>query len=112
MIGKRVTAEKSVTLAAVREILERRKKEGEELEYGQRLTYDYAQKFTKLDSKKAEELVGKLMELGLKEHQAVMVADFMPERKEDIDLIFSKERTRLSEEESKKVLELLDSYRK
>jgi DNA-directed RNA polymerase subunit F len=36
----------------------------------------------------------------------------MPERKEDIDLIFSKERTRLSEEESKKVLELLDSYRK
>ncbi|MEM2874458.1 MAG: RNA polymerase Rpb4 family protein [Candidatus Hadarchaeales archaeon] len=112
MIGKKVARERTVPLVRVKEILERRKKEGEELEYGQRLTYDYSQKFTKIDPKKADELMGKLLEAGLKEHQAVAIMDFMPEKKEDFDLIFSKERTKPSEEEIKKVLEILDGYRK
>jgi len=112
LIGKRVTGEKPVLLAKVKEILEKRKKEGEELEYGQRLTYDYAQKFTKVDPKKVEELMKRLMELGIKEHQAVMIIDFMPKNKGEIDLIFSKERTKLSEEETKKVLDILEEYGK
>ena len=63
MIGKGVSKEKSATLAEVLEILEKQKKMGE-LEYGQRLTYDYAQKFAKLDAKKARELMGELLKLG------------------------------------------------
>lgn len=112
MIGKKVVGEKPIPLVRVKEILERRKKEKEELEYGQRLTYDYVQKFSKVDPKKVEELMGKLLELGLKEHQAVVIVDFMPEKKEDFDLIFSKERTKLSENEINKVLEILAEYRK
>lgn len=112
LIGKGVSSEKHVTLAKVLEILEKQKKRGE-LEYGQRLTYDYAQKFTKLDTKKAGELMEELLKLGnIREHQAVVLVDLMPETEEDIQLIFTKERTRLREEDIKKLLELIDKYRK
>jgi len=112
MIGKEVTDEKPVPLAKVFEILEKEKKRGE-LEYKQRLTYDYAQKFSELDVKKAEGLIGELLKLEkLREHQAVTLVDLMPEKKEDVELIFAKERTRLEEEDIKKILELINKYRK
>ncbi|MEM2908048.1 MAG: RNA polymerase Rpb4 family protein [Candidatus Hadarchaeales archaeon] len=112
MIGKGVSNEKVITLAEVLEILEKQKKHGE-LGYGQRLTFDYAQKFAKLDAGKARELVGELLKLGnLKEHQAVALVDLMPETKEDIQLIFSKERVRLGEEDIQKILDLINKFRK
>ena len=111
MIGKGVSNEKPVTLAEVFELLEKQKKRGE-LEYGQRLTYDYAQKFAKLDVKKARELMEELLKLGnIREHQAVMLVDLMPETEEDVQLIFAKERTRLVEEDIKKLLALIKKYR-
>lgn len=110
MIGKKVVKEKPVLLAEVLNVLEKEKKEGE-LEYGQRLTYDYSQKFAKLNAKKAEELKGELLKIEkIREHQAVVLVDLMPETKEDVDLIFSKERTRLEDAEIKKVLELIKKY--
>ena len=112
MIGKGVSSEKHVTLAEVLEILEKQKKMGD-LEYGQRLTYDYAQKFAKLEAKKATELMEELLKLGnIREHQAVLLVDLMPETEEDVQLIFAKERTRLGKEDIKKLLELIDKYRK
>ncbi|MBA7654450.1 hypothetical protein ES703_62330 [subsurface metagenome] len=112
MIGKEVTGEKPVPLAKVFEILEKQKKQGE-LEYGQRLTYDYAQKFAKLGLKKTEELIGELLKLEkIREHQAIALVDLMPERKEDVELIFAKERTKLEEEDIKKILEIINKYKK
>lgn len=111
MIGKRSVKERPVPLAEVLEILEKEKKRGD-LEYGQRLTYDYAQKFAKLDPKKAAELMKELLQIEkLREHQVVALVDLMPETKEDVELIFSKERTRLEEDEIKKILELTNKYR-
>lgn len=111
MIGKRIIGEKPVPLAKVLEILEKRKVHGE-LEYGQRLTYDYAQKFSKLNLEKAEDLMEELMKLGkLKEHQVVALVDLMPETEEDVELIFAKERTRLDEGDIGKILELIGKYR-
>lgn len=112
MIGKEVKDEKPVPLAKVLEILEKQKKRGE-LEYKQRLTYDYSQKFAELNIKDAEELIGELLKLEkIREHQVVALVDLMPETKEDVELIFAKERTRLEEEDIKKVLELINKYRK
>lgn len=112
MIGKEIKGEKPVPLAKVLEILEKQKKQGD-LEYGQRLTYDYAQKFAELNVKKVEELIGELLKLEkIREHQAVMLVDLMPKTKEDVELIFAKERTRLEEEDIKKILELINKYRK
>lgn len=104
--------ERPVPLAEALEILEKKKKEGD-LEYGQRLTYDYTQKFAELDGKKTRELMHELLKIEkIREHQAVVLADLMPDTKEDIELIFSKERTRLEEDEIKKVLEIINKYRK
>jgi DNA-directed RNA polymerase subunit F len=112
MIGKGVSNERAITLAEVLEILEKQKKRGE-LDYGQRLTFDYAQKFAKLDAKRARQLVEELLKLGnLKEHQAVALVDLMPETKEDVQLIFSKERVRLGEEDIQKILDLINKFRK
>lgn len=111
MIGKRVVKERSVPTAEVLKVLEKEKKEGE-LEYGQRLTYDYTQKFAKLNPKQAEELRSELLKFEkIREHQAVALVDLMPKTKEDVELIFSKERTRLEEDEIKKILELINNYR-
>ncbi len=112
MIGKGISNEKVITLAEVLEILEKQKKHGE-LGYGQRLAFDYAQKFAKLDAGKARELVEELLKLGnLKEHQAVALVDLMPETKEEVQLIFSKERVRLGEEDIQKILDLINKFRK
>ena len=111
MIGKKTVGEKPVTLAEALEILEKGKEEGEP-GYAQRLTHDYAQKFAKLSAKKAKELAGELLKLGtIREHQAVALVDHMPETKEDVQLIFAKERTRLEDKDIEKVIELINKYR-
>ncbi len=112
MIGKGVKKEKPVTLAEAYDILKKRKEEGE-LEYSQRLTYDYTQKFVSLTPKKARELIKELLEIEkVREHQAVFLADLMPETEEDVQLIFAKERTSLSDDDVKKILEIVGKYRK
>ena len=111
MIGKKTLAEKPVTLAEAFEVLEKGKKEGEP-GYAQRLAYDYAQKFTKLSGKKAKELTGELLKIGnIREHQAVALVDHMPETKDDVQLIFAKERAKLEDKDIEKVLELIKKYR-
>ncbi|MBS3814986.1 MAG: DNA-directed RNA polymerase subunit F [Hadesarchaea archaeon] len=112
MIGKELIDETPVTLSKTLAILKERKEEGE-LEFGQRLTYDYAQKFVKMNEEKAEELVEGLMDIEkVRKHQAVTIANLMPETKDDIRLIFAKERTSLTDELIEEILSVIDEYRK
>ena len=112
MIGKRVIKEKPIPLAEVLSILEKVKKHGE-LEYWQRLTYDYSQKFSKLKPSEVKELMEEIMKIEkIREHQAVAIVDLMPGTKDDIELIFSKERTKLDDGEVKQVLEIVKKYSK
>jgi DNA-directed RNA polymerase subunit F len=109
---KQITGEKPVALAEVLSILEKEKKRGE-LDYSQRLAYDYSQKFAKIEPKKAREMVGELLKIEkVKEHQATVIVDLMPEKKEDVELIFLKERTKLEDGDVKKILEIVDKYNK
>jgi DNA-directed RNA polymerase subunit F len=111
MIGKRAVSERPVPLGEVLEILEKEKKG--ELDYVQRLAYDYAQKFATLDAEKAKKLREELLGIErLREHQIVTIADLMPETKQDLEVIFQKERVKLEEEDFKKILEILGKYRK
>lgn len=110
MIGSGVVSERPVTLAEVLELLEEIKKE-RELRYEQRLDYDYAQKFARV--KEAPKLVEELVRtFGLREAAAVQLVDLMPERAEEVELLLSRERRRLTPEETGKLLELLNQYRK
>jgi len=109
---KQIVGEKPVVLAEVLGILEKEKKRGE-LDYSQRLAYDYSQKFAKIEAKKAREMVEELLKIEkVKEHQATVIVDLMPETKEDVELIFLKERTKLEDGDVKKILEIVEKYNK
>lgn len=111
MIGDEVQKEEPVSFSEALEILKDRKKE-KELEFEQRLAYDYVQKFSQLSPKKTKEMMKELLEIEkIRKHQAVILANNMPETKQDIRLIFAKERTSLQEETIEKILDTIDSYR-
>lgn len=111
MIGDEVKSEKPVTFAEALEILKEKKDEGE-LEFEQRLAYDYLQKFSQLPADKTKKLVEDLLDIEkVREHQAVILANNMPENKEDIRLIFAKERTSLKESTIEKILDTIDKHR-
>ncbi len=112
MIGDEVKEETPITFAEALEIL-KGKKETEELEFEQRLAFDFVQKFSNLSAEKTKELVEELLEIPkIRRHQAVIIANNMPENKQDINLIFAKERTSLREETIEKILDIIDKYRK
>jgi len=111
MIGKKLLNQGPQSLADVKEVLEKRKKEGE-LSYEQNLTLEYCKKFTKLKKKKAVEAIKELAELEkMNEKHAIALIDIMPEKADDVKLIFSKEHFILSDEEIKAILDVLGNYR-
>jgi len=101
---------KVVTLAEVNEILLERQKDGE-LTAEQKLSLEHAQKFARIDPKKAKKLVKELTELGfVSELNAVKIADIMPSSADDVRLIFSKERASVEKKDIEKILSVVQKY--
>lgn len=101
---------KMVTLAEVKEILTERQGDGE-LTSEQKLALEHAQKFSRLDSKKAKKLVKELTELGfVSEINAVKIADILPSHPDDVRLIFSKERASVEKKDIEKILSIVQKY--
>jgi DNA-directed RNA polymerase subunit F len=109
MIGKKVTDTDPITIAEVKEMLEKLS-ENYELTYEQNLTLDHVTKFSKLEEESAKKLVEELSEI-IKKTQAIKVADIMPEDLADLRLIFAKERGSFKQEDMEKILEIVDKYR-
>jgi len=107
MIGKEITDSKEITLSEVKNILTKRKKEGE-LSYEQKLAYDYSAEFGNLPVTKARALVEGLMTIeGIDDNIAVQIADTLPKDKIDLLIIFEKRRKSISDGDIKKVLDLV-----
>lgn len=101
---------KVVTLTEVKDIIAERQREGE-LTAEQKLSLEHAQKFSRLDSKKARKLVKELTDLGfVSEVNAVKIADIMPTHPDDVRLIFSKERASVEKKDTEKVLSIVQKY--
>ena len=123
MIGKRIVEEIPITQSEALEILKelekekkKKNKEGDEeaeVLYEQKAALEHLKRFKKLNSKKAKKLVEELTKVNEKIDRkvAVKLADLMPEDEITIKAIFAKERHALSDEEIKKVLEIIDNYR-
>jgi len=98
-----------VTAAEARTSLEKRNVEN--LTYEQKICLDFLKKHVHLSLEKSKELKKELQTIGrIDERQASMIANLMPKTKDDVKLIFSKERTTLSDEEIGKVLEAVKKY--
>lgn len=102
--------EKPVPAAEARNTMS--KKKDEELAYEQKICMDFLEKNVNMNVTDAREAMKELQEVGrVKPSQAAVLINIMPEEKSDIRLIFSKERTSLSDENMEEILEILDQYR-
>jgi len=112
MIGKKLIDERNVTQSEARAILEAREEAAEPL-YEQRIALDIIHKFTKITSDQSQDMSNRMAEEipRIKEDNIVKIIDLMPKDKDDLNLIFSKERIILTDDEVNKILEIVDNYR-
>ena len=106
-----VINEKPVPAAEARNSMKKKDEEG--LAYEQKICTDFLKKNVDINVTDAREAMKELQDIGrIKTRQAAILINIMPEEKSDIRLIFSKERTNLSEDDMEDILEVLDKYRK
>ncbi len=99
-----------ITLAEAREILKKAAKK-RQLTHEQEIALQHLDQFTKLDAKKARNLVKELSEIEfISDVNAVKIADLLPTHPDDVRAIFAKERFTLGEDEIEKILETVRKY--
>lgn len=92
-----------------REILAKKEKE-RELIFEQRNALEILRKFKKLEPKEAEKLVEELKSLGLRERQAVLIANILPQNKDELKTVLYKEYASFSQEEIEKILKTVKKF--
>ncbi len=102
-------SESFVSAAEARESLEKR--DIEKLTYEQKICLDFLKKHVHLSAERAREMMEELQKIGrIDARQASMIVNLLPKTKDDVKLIFSKERTTLSDDEINKVLSTVNKY--
>ncbi len=110
-------SERPVSAANARKVLEDKEKERHEAEkelgYEQKITLEYLRSMPMVSAEVAEEAFNSLKEAvpDFKDHQAVMILDMMPRNEEEMQLLFAKERLKISKEQIEKTLEIIDKIR-
>lgn len=100
-----------VSLAEVKNILTKVEKEREELLYEQRIALEHAHKFAKLPITKTKELIKELETIDvITKHHAYKIADILPSTVDDVKTLFAKERINLTDNDIKKILEIIDKH--
>ncbi len=107
---KRELSEKRLTLPQVKKVLD---EIGEEnLDQFQRRTLDYVNKFSKVDAKKAEKLLEKLVkEFDLDEAEAVQVVNCMPETVDELRVFLAGGRKIIETAKLEAIVSLLNDNR-
>lgn len=100
-----------VTLAEVKELLQKEKEDRGELSPEQGYALQHAEAFARLAPKKARRLVNDLLELEfMSPANAVKIADLAPTLPEEVRSVFAKERFTLGKEDLQRVLDLVAKY--
>lgn len=110
-IPKKEVKERLLTVPQAKEMLE---KIGEErLDQFQRRTLDFTAKFSKIDSKTAEELMNKLVEqFELDNEEVAQIVNCMPESIEEIRVFLAGGRRIVETSKLEALLAFLNKYRK
>ncbi len=114
---KDIFEEKLVTLAEVKEILEKRTEEateaGVELSYVQQVTLDYVNKFSRFPREEALKLIEDLRtKFGLSERAAIQTVNLKtpPVSTIELNIILDKEPVTLTEEQKGDLIDIINSY--
>ncbi len=105
-----MTASHYVTLAEVKQLLSKEEK-NRELSPEQKVAYEHAQKFAKLDVESLKKLHKDLAEVGVGSEQNIAkIMDMLPSVPEDVRLIFSKERLTPEKKQIEQIIEAVRKY--
>lgn len=102
--------EKPVSAVEVKRILEAKAKE-KKLGYEQNNVLDHMKKFCKLSRKNAEQIIENLRKIErLKEKHIMVIVNNLPQDLDDLRLLFTNERVSLSQEDKKKILDIVKKF--
>ena len=105
-----ITEEKFVSWAEARKILEKKEKD-KELGYEQKNALDHLRKYSKLTTKKADEMAAALAKNErLNERQITSIIDHSPKSVEEVNLLFSNEIITLTEDDKKAILKAVSAF--
>ncbi len=107
-----ILGEDDVSVVEAKEIMEERKKE-KDLVYEQKICLEYLEKACRLSSSKLKQLVEELGKISiLKARYIVLIVNTLPDTEEEVEALFSKERTNLKKEEVKQIVEIVNKFKK
>ncbi len=103
--------EKYLSLAEIRDLLDKEKESRTALSMEQQYAQSHAQTFARVTPDQAAKLVKELMSVPMmSDANAVKIADVLPTHADDVRAIFAKERFALSKEDMDRVLEIVRQY--
>jgi len=107
-----VMNEEDVSAFDAKKIMDQRKKE-RELVYEQKICTDYLEKIVKLTEAQYKSLVEELSKIAiLKPRYIALIVNVMPDTEDEVQALFSKERTNLKKDEVKQIVEIVKKYKK
>lgn len=102
--------EEDISNTSAKDILEARKKE-RDLVYEQKICLEYLEKTCKLTPSKLQSLVEELSKIAiLKPRYISLIINVMPDSENEVEMLFSKERTNLKKEEVKQIVEIVSKF--
>ncbi|MBD3249261.1 hypothetical protein GF336_04415 [Candidatus Woesearchaeota archaeon] len=110
----KIIEEKPIPMAELKKELDSIKKEDEELNFRANKTDEYLSQMTKLSSKKAEELKGKLEGLNisrLKDEFIVKIIDTLPGTVDELRVLLQGYIVSINQADMKKIVELVKEYK-
>ena len=107
-----IISEDDVSIHDARRMLDDRKKE-RDLVYDQKICLEYLEKISSLSAAQLKNVTEELSAISiLKPRYMALILSMMPDSEEEVELLFSKERTNLKKEEIKKIVEIVKKYKK
>jgi len=107
-----IVSEEDVSIHDAKRIIDERKKE-RDLVYDQKICLEYLEKIATLTPTQVKNLVEELGAISiLKPRYIALIVSMMPDTEEEVETLFSKERTNLKKEEIKKIVEIIKKYKK
>ena len=115
MTKPNILEEKPISMFDLKEELDKNKKDMGELNFRAERTSEYLDELLKVKPKQGKELIEKLIALKiprLREQQIYKIVDIMPHKPELVKLLFQGTPLTISEENCKKIVKVIEEYRK
>ena len=106
-----ILSEEEVDTVEAARIMEEKKKE-RELVYEQKICTEYLEKIPKISPAKLKQLTEELGKISiLKPRYIALITTMLPDTEQEVEVLFSKERTNLKKEEVKQIAEIVNKYK-